>query len=112
MGCTRLPVAVTQCAKVVLEDWDSALRADSGRVNPLGLVALDRNLRPVGEAYQKPIYKWRDVNFVNEYPTNARMKNAPDSFIRSAFVDAVCSSILISHKVLGLTHLRADPRGF
>ena len=30
-----------------------ALREDNGRVNPLGLYDLDRNIRPVGEAYRK-----------------------------------------------------------
>ncbi len=31
-------------------DWDTALRDDAGRVNPLGLYDLDRKIRPVGEA--------------------------------------------------------------
>src|SRR5438105_13084641 len=42
-------------------DWDSALREDDGHVNPLGLVDLDRNIRPVGEAYRKLIERWRDI---------------------------------------------------
>ncbi len=42
-------------------DWDTQLREDAGRVNPLGLVDLDRNLRPVGEAYRQLIRQWRDV---------------------------------------------------
>ena len=33
-------------------DWDSALREQNGHVNPLGLYDLDRNIRPVGRAYQ------------------------------------------------------------
>lgn len=36
-------------------DWDTALREDNGRVNPLGLYDLDRNIRPVGRAYQRMI---------------------------------------------------------
>lgn len=32
-------------------DWDSCLRLARNRVNSLGLVDLDRNLRPVGHAY-------------------------------------------------------------
>src|ERR1051325_1683674 len=32
-------------------DWDTALREDNGRVNPLGLYDLDRKIRPVGESY-------------------------------------------------------------
>ncbi|MBV8971015.1 MAG: family 1 glycosylhydrolase [Sphingomonadaceae bacterium] len=39
-------------------DWDSALRADVGRVNPLGLYDLDRNVRPVGTAYKQLIHDW------------------------------------------------------
>jgi beta-glucosidase/6-phospho-beta-glucosidase/beta-galactosidase len=42
-------------------DWDSALREDSGRVNPLGLFDLDRRIRPVGEAFRKIVREWGDV---------------------------------------------------
>jgi beta-glucosidase/6-phospho-beta-glucosidase/beta-galactosidase len=42
-------------------DWDSALREKNGNVNPLGLYDLDRNIRPVGEAYKRLITEWRDV---------------------------------------------------
>jgi beta-glucosidase/6-phospho-beta-glucosidase/beta-galactosidase len=42
-------------------DWDTALREPNGRVNPLGLYDLDRNIRPVGEAYKKLIAEWREV---------------------------------------------------
>lgn len=42
-------------------DWDSALRHDAGRVNPLGLYDLNRNIRPVGEAYRKLIQQWRNI---------------------------------------------------
>jgi beta-glucosidase len=42
-------------------DWDSALREDNGNVNPLGLYDLNRNIRPVGEAYRKMIHAWREV---------------------------------------------------
>ena len=42
-------------------DWDTALREDNERVNPLGLCDLDRNLRPVGKAYRKLISQWRDM---------------------------------------------------
>ena len=33
-------------------DWDTALREPNGRVNPVGLYDLDRNVRPVGEAFR------------------------------------------------------------
>jgi beta-glucosidase len=42
-------------------DWDTALREDNGRSNPLGLYDLDRKIRPVGEAYRKLIADWRTV---------------------------------------------------
>ena len=42
-------------------DWDSALREDNGRVNPLGLFDLDRNIRPVGTAYKQLIADWSSV---------------------------------------------------
>ncbi len=39
-------------------DWDTGLRENNGRVNALGLCDLDRNIRPVGHAYQKLIQAW------------------------------------------------------
>jgi hypothetical protein len=42
-------------------DWDTALREEYGRVNALGLYDLDRNIRPVGEAYKQLIQRWRKV---------------------------------------------------
>lgn len=42
-------------------DWDTALRENKGRVNPLGLFDLDRKIRPVGEAYKKLIAEWKPV---------------------------------------------------
>jgi beta-glucosidase/6-phospho-beta-glucosidase/beta-galactosidase len=42
-------------------DWDSGLRENNGRVNPLGLCDLDRHIRPVGHAYKKLIAEWRDT---------------------------------------------------
>jgi beta-glucosidase/6-phospho-beta-glucosidase/beta-galactosidase len=42
-------------------DWDTALRENHGNVNPLGLYDLDRNIRPVGEAYKKLISQWKQV---------------------------------------------------
>ena len=40
-------------------DWDTGLRENNNRVNELGLVDLDRNIRPVGYAYQKLVETWR-----------------------------------------------------
>jgi beta-glucosidase/6-phospho-beta-glucosidase/beta-galactosidase len=42
-------------------DWDTALRESHGNVNPLGLCDLNRNIRPVGEAYKKLISQWKQV---------------------------------------------------
>ena len=42
-------------------DWDVALREDNGKVNPLGLYDLDRNIRPVGEAYKQLVAEWLDM---------------------------------------------------
>ncbi|HEX6617261.1 MAG TPA: family 1 glycosylhydrolase [Gemmatimonadales bacterium] len=42
-------------------DWDTALREDNGRVDPLGLCDLDRKVRPVGAAYQRLISQWRKI---------------------------------------------------
>ena len=42
-------------------DWDTALREDNGRVNPLGLFDLERKIRPVGEAYRRLVQQWRDL---------------------------------------------------
>lgn len=39
-------------------DWDIALREERGTVNPLGLFDLNRNIRPVGEAYRNLIRDW------------------------------------------------------
>ena len=47
-------------------DWDSTLRENNGNVNPLGLYDLNRNIRPVGEAYKKLISEWSTV-----LPTNS-----------------------------------------
>ena len=42
-------------------DWDTALREANGRVNPVGLYDLERNVRPVGEAFRTLIDEWQDV---------------------------------------------------
>jgi beta-glucosidase/6-phospho-beta-glucosidase/beta-galactosidase len=42
-------------------DWDTALREDNGKVNPLGLYDLDRKIRPVGKLYKKIIDQWSDI---------------------------------------------------
>jgi beta-glucosidase/6-phospho-beta-glucosidase/beta-galactosidase len=42
-------------------DWDTLLREDAGRVNPLGLFDLDRKIRPVGEAYRQLVAQWQST---------------------------------------------------
>ncbi|HET8550550.1 MAG TPA: family 1 glycosylhydrolase [Bryobacteraceae bacterium] len=53
-------------------DWDTALREQNGRVNPLGLYDLDRNIRAVGRAYKQLIDDWKDV-----LPTNSVCLRVP-----------------------------------
>lgn len=53
-------------------DWDIALRENNGTVNPLGLYDLNRNIRPVGEAYKQLIKDWREV-----LPTQSVCLNVP-----------------------------------
>jgi beta-glucosidase/6-phospho-beta-glucosidase/beta-galactosidase len=42
-------------------DWDTALRERNDRVHPVGLYDLDRNIRPVGQAYKQLIINWREI---------------------------------------------------
>ena len=42
-------------------DWDIALRANRGTVNPLGLYDLHRKIRPVGKAYRQLVADWGAV---------------------------------------------------
>jgi hypothetical protein len=42
-------------------DWDTALREDNGRINPLGLYDLNRKIRPVGRAYRELVRQWRGI---------------------------------------------------
>lgn len=51
-------------------DWDSALRNDSGIVNELGLFDLNRQMMPVGKAYQRLIQQWKDVLVIESYGLN------------------------------------------
>ena len=46
---------------MLFRSWDTALREDNGRVNPLGLFDLDRQIRPVGVAYKRLISEWKDI---------------------------------------------------
>jgi beta-glucosidase/6-phospho-beta-glucosidase/beta-galactosidase len=42
-------------------DWDTALREDNGRVHPVGLYDLNREIRPVGRSYKQLIQDWGAV---------------------------------------------------
>jgi beta-glucosidase/6-phospho-beta-glucosidase/beta-galactosidase len=42
-------------------DWDTALREQNGHVNPVGLFDLERNIRPVGQAYKQLVADWAQV---------------------------------------------------
>jgi beta-glucosidase/6-phospho-beta-glucosidase/beta-galactosidase len=58
-------------------DWDSALQFDNGNVNAVGLFDLDRNIRPVGEAYKKLIEDWRTVLPTQSVCLRLPIKNLP-----------------------------------
>ena len=53
-------------------DWDTALREENGRVNPMGLYDLNRNIRAVGRAYKRLIEDWKEV-----LPTNSVCLRVP-----------------------------------
>ncbi|MET0273528.1 MAG: glycoside hydrolase family 1 protein, partial [Phenylobacterium sp.] len=42
-------------------DWDTGLREANGRVHPVGLYDLNRDIRPVGRSYKQLIADWREV---------------------------------------------------
>jgi len=42
-------------------DWDTALREENGRVHPVGLYDLNREIRPVGISYRQLITDWGSV---------------------------------------------------
>ena len=48
-------------------DWDSALCEDAGRVNNLGLYDLNREITPVGIAYQEMIQNWTEILALESY---------------------------------------------
>jgi beta-glucosidase len=66
-------------------DWDTALRENNGRVNPLGLADLSRNLRPVGRAYRQLIEQWGftpllpngPLTLVGEWDASVEQDEAP-----------------------------------
>jgi hypothetical protein len=64
MGLARAGIPVlgfTWYSLIDQVDWDIELRALRGRVNPRGLADLQRQVRPVGHAYQALIASWRNV---------------------------------------------------
>lgn len=70
-------------------DWDTALRENNGRVNRLGLYDLNRNLRPVGEAYKKLVSQWCDVPLLPNGPLSlvgfdCALDDAPNQEARAA----------------------------
>src|SRR5579884_545531 len=42
-------------------DWDTGLRENNGRVHPVGLYDLNRDIRPVGRSYKQLIADWGEV---------------------------------------------------
>jgi hypothetical protein len=60
-------------------DWDTALRENNGKVNPLGLYDLGGRMRAVGKAYQQLIRSWREV-----LPTQSVCLRVPVEGIQNA----------------------------
>ena len=57
--CDGIPVlGFTWYSLIDQVDWDTALRENNGNINELGMYDMDRNIRPLGEAYQKLISQW------------------------------------------------------
>jgi beta-glucosidase/6-phospho-beta-glucosidase/beta-galactosidase len=48
-------------------DWDTALREDARRVNPVGLFDLDRRIRPVGKDYRRLVKEWGEFLEAEEF---------------------------------------------
>ncbi|HEY0052062.1 MAG TPA: family 1 glycosylhydrolase [Caulobacteraceae bacterium] len=42
-------------------DWDTAMRERNGRVNPVGLYDMNREIRAVGKCYRQIIKDWKEV---------------------------------------------------
>jgi hypothetical protein len=42
-------------------DWDTALREDKKKANPVGLYDLNRKMRRVGQNYRRLIMDWREM---------------------------------------------------
>ncbi len=59
-------------------DWDTALRENNNNVNALGLYDLNRNIRPVGEAYRQLIADWRQVLPTQSICLNVPIKDPPE----------------------------------
>jgi beta-glucosidase len=49
-------------------DWDTALREENGRVHPVGLYALNRDIRPVGRAYRELVRRWSNAPLLPNGP--------------------------------------------
>jgi beta-glucosidase/6-phospho-beta-glucosidase/beta-galactosidase len=69
----RVPiVGFTWYSLIDQVDWDTALREDNHRINPLGLFDMKRKIRPVGEAFRELIRQWRNrlpmQSLFNEQP--------------------------------------------
>ncbi|HZS08722.1 MAG TPA: family 1 glycosylhydrolase [Blastocatellia bacterium] len=65
-------------------DWDTSLREENNRVNPLGLYDLDRKIRPVGRAYKRLISQWSDTPL---------LPNGPLTLIGSMRSEAECEEV-------------------
>ncbi|MES2733351.1 MAG: family 1 glycosylhydrolase [Bacteroidota bacterium] len=62
-------------------DWDTALREDNGNINALGMYDINRNIRPLGEAYQSLIRQWSGTLKINWTPSHLKQRPASESLI-------------------------------
>ena len=49
-------------------DWATLLREDRGVADPVGLLALDRSVRPVGDAFAQLVARWQPALAAEERP--------------------------------------------
>jgi beta-glucosidase/6-phospho-beta-glucosidase/beta-galactosidase len=69
-------------------DWDTALRENNGRVNPLGLFDLNRRIRSVGKAYRSLIAQWNDTPLLPNGPlTLLGAWRTPEEHVTEAYAE-------------------------
>jgi hypothetical protein len=83
-------------------DWDTALREDNHRINPLGLFDLNRKIRRVGEAYKLLISQWRD-----ELPLQSMSR---DMYLSQHDINPQQRAAVTSHEEANVNRMKRQPR--